>query len=75
MSDKEINELEFKLSQYHLFIYGLDIENLSLQEITEDIYHEIKKFFKINKEEIYVIEETSIISKIIIIRLYIINKS
>lgn len=65
VSQKEIEELSNNLKlSFHLILSGLDTERLNTYELIEEIYQELKTVFgKINKEDIHVLDEVSIISK------------
>jgi hypothetical protein len=71
-SERDINELEIKIQQgYHLVLYGLDNEYISTNDLIEEVFFEAKNYSKITKEDVYVLEEISLISKIwLIFRFY-----
>jgi hypothetical protein len=64
--DKELNEIIFELKEsFHIMLYSLDIEKFTASELKEDIYQELKSLsFKIEKEDIIILDEQAIISKI-----------
>jgi hypothetical protein len=61
----DISELAEKIKgSFHFIIYGLDAERFSSSDLIEEIYQEIKNSFgKMNKEDICLLDEQSIISK------------
>ena len=73
--DREIHEGEILLkNSFHLFLYGLDIDNYNTYELTEEIYNEIKNHIgKINRENIKIIDENSLISIFVIKIDFVVN--
>jgi len=65
-NNKEILEISTKLSNsFHLVLYGLDIEKFTTTELFEEIFEEMKSAsLRIEREDIILIDEQSIISKI-----------
>lgn len=64
--EKEINEISSKLMKsFHLIFYGLDVERYTTHELIDEIYEELKSVsIRIVRDEIIVLDEESIISKI-----------
>jgi hypothetical protein len=62
----EIIDIEVKVQQgYHLLLYGLDNENVTTNDLIEEIFFEAKNYSRITKEDVFVIEELSLISNFI----------
>ena len=60
----DISELADKIKEsFHFIIYGLDAERFSTTDLIEEIYQEFKNSFgKMNKEDIYLLDEQSVLS-------------
>jgi hypothetical protein len=67
-NEREINDLETRLQQgYHLLIYGLENETLSINDLIDAIYFEVKNYSRITKEDIFIIDELSLVSNFAIL--------
>ena len=65
-SSSDLIKSVFCKLNFHLCLYGLDNEKLTAHELIEDVYHELKSLFgKINKEDIQLLSEESIMNMFI----------
>ena len=75
INNKNINEnnknaIFGKFINFHICFYGLDNERYTNYELIEEIYHELKsQNIKVNKENIQILDEGSILAYIIINKL------
>ena len=79
ISWQEYREIEkLSRSSYHLMLCGVDVSTYSNQEIIDEIYIDLKnKSFKLIKDDISVVNEVAVISKLsyLIFKDYIINSN
>jgi hypothetical protein len=62
-TEKDLNEIEMKIQQgYHLLIYGLDNDTVSTNDLIEEIFFEVKNYSRVSKEDIFILDELSLIS-------------
>jgi hypothetical protein len=63
--EKDISELEIKVQQgYHIILYGLDVDNYSVFDLAEEIFFEIKNYTKLGREDIFILDELSLLRKL-----------
>ena len=70
--ENDFTYLEKKMKEsFHIMFYGLEMEKSSI-ELIEEIFREVKLLgIKLSKEDIFIMDEQSIISNIIPLMIYI----
>ncbi len=75
--ESDLDDLVKNLKQsFHLIMYGLDAEKFSNHELVEEIYQEMKASLgKFNKEDIILLDERSVISKLFNLLEYVLDSN
>jgi hypothetical protein len=70
LNENNKNAIFGKFINFHICFYGLDNERYTNYELIEEIYHELKsQNIKVNKEDIQILDEGSLLAYIIINKL------